>query len=432
MTEHLLADGAGEPLQVAKELPNESWSPLLGRESAELKDMHIVYHPDYNVRFFGLEKKHPFDSSKYEHLANYVQRNHSELTIYRPESPISDEVLLTVHSPEYIHSLRLTGCRNLLNKEKIRRSRDLIARISEMNDFNDMKTVVMLLMIYTKLLRPMRLATQGTIDAILLALENGWAINLGGGFHHASSTMGSGYCFYADVPIAIQLLHQVRPQSKILIVDLDVHHGDGNESICGQDPNVKILDMFNSNIFAANSKPDDEKRVDYMAAIEPGVLDGEWLNALGGKKINGIEDEEYLSQLETLYLRALEEWQPDFIFYNAGTDLYMEDPLGRMNISKQGIIRRDALIFQQALERKIPICMVPSGGYAKKGFPQIADSYHSHIIETSSAEIICESLSNIFEMTRRFKARQHTSTGSLKSQQNPTKAYRRTNQGITT
>ena len=94
------------------------------------------------------------------------------------------------------------------------------------------------------------------------------------------------------------------------MIDLDVHHGDGNEDICGDDPLVFILDMFNKNIFAATGKPDDDKRVKYMAAIEPGVLDAEWLTALDGKKVNGIEDDEYLAKLEDLYTRALEEFSP--------------------------------------------------------------------------------------------------------------------------
>ena len=379
-------------------LADSQWSSLLDR-SEDFRDVHIVYHPRYNVTFFGLEKKHPFDSSKPQQLYDHIRRNHPELRFHRPASPVSDAALLTVHTPEYLKSLYLTGC-DLFNTRKIRQSRELVTQVSEMKDFRDMKTVFLLKLIYHKLLDPMKLATQGTIDAMLLALENGWSINLSGGFHHARAEMGSGYCFYADVPLAIQLLHQIRPNFNILLIDLDVHHGDGNEAICGDDPKVFILDMFNKNIFAANRKPDAEKRVAYMAAIEPGVLDSEWLNALEGKKVNGIEDAEYLAKLEELYTRALEECTPDFIFYNAGTDTYREDPLGRMNLTKNGIVRREALIFQKALERKIPICMVPSGGYAKKGFPQRPDTFSSHVVETSSAVIICESLTNIFRIVK--------------------------------
>ncbi len=402
--EEKLRDSTNAPLLLATSKeeraqdPRTKWSSLLSRPEEELLGTHIVYHPGYNVTFFGLEKKHPFDSTKYQQIKRYLDARHPDLRFHRPAGPVPDEVLATVHTSEYLNKLRLTKFFDLLNTNKIRESRELLAQISEMNDLKDQKTTVMLLMLYSKLLKPMRLAVQGTIDATLLAIKNGWSVNLGGGFHHARAEMGSGYCFYADVPIAIQLLlRAIRPTWTILIVDLDVHHGDGNEAICGSDPKVFILDMFNKNIFAADRKPDKAKRVNYMAAIEPGILDGEWLNTLNGDKHGAIGDDKYLEQLNALYTKALEECKPDFIFYNAGTDVYREDPLGRMNITQDGIIRRDALVFEKALERGIPICMVPSGGYAKKDFPQIADNYYSHVIKTSSSEIICSSLSNLLE-----------------------------------
>ncbi len=318
---------------------SKTWSSLLDNYEEIDEDLHMVYNPGCNVSFFGLEKKHPFDSTKYEKIYTFLKKNYPELKFHKPVRPVTNGALSTVHTADYIHSLCLSGF-DKFRKAKIQRSRKLIIDISEMEDLGSMKTTIGLCLLYAKLLKPMKLAAQGTLDATILALKNGWSINLAGGFHHAKAEMGSGYCFYADVPIAIQLLHLINPEFKVLIVDLDVHHGDGNEAICGENDKVFILDMFNKNIFADN-KPDDEKKVDYMAAIEPGILDAEWLSAQQGKKIDGIEDDEYLEKLEELYTQALDECKPDFIFYNAGTDVYQEDPLGRMNITKDGIKQRD-------------------------------------------------------------------------------------------
>jgi histone deacetylase 11 len=173
----------------------------------------LVYHPRYNVTAFGLKRLHPFDGRKYRriHDALIARGLHRRRDFHRPR-PVGRRDLLKVHTSEYLGSLR---------------SPDALARILEVAIVGRLPGWV----IDWRILRPMRYATGGTVLACRLALEHGVAINLGGGHHHAASGWGGGFCVYADVPLAVKILHEEGKVGRVLVVDLDAHQGNGTAAV---------------------------------------------------------------------------------------------------------------------------------------------------------------------------------------------------------
>src|SRR5262249_5833029 len=168
----------------------------------------LVYSPAYNISAFGLERLHPFDSRKYRRIHDWLIRQ----GLRRPGEfvapcPCSHAKLLRVHTPEYLRSLR---------------DRRVLADILEVRVLRYLSRR----MVAWRVSRPMRGATGGSILASRLALEQGLAINLGGGYHHASSDRGGGFCVYADVPLALLMLHEEGRLASVLVVDTDAHQGD--------------------------------------------------------------------------------------------------------------------------------------------------------------------------------------------------------------
>jgi histone deacetylase 11 len=226
-----------------------------------------------------------------------------------------------------------------------------ISRIAEMQVLATIPASVL----DEQILKPMRLGTGGTLLASQIALEKGVAINLSGGYHHAKPHEGDGFCFYADVPCAIQQLRKTNPNLEILIIDLDAHQGNGNAVCCKDDPLTEILDIYNQDIF-----PQDK--------TVKGLI--KWDHPISGD----IPESEYLSLLDYTLTNVLSEYSPDLIIYNAGTDILAGDPLGQFSISAEGICTRDLLVFQQAKEQQIPLAMVLSGGYTKESSKVIGES----------------------------------------------------------
>jgi len=192
----------------------------------------------------------------------------------------------------------------------------------------------------------------GTILAGKLAAEHGWAINLGGGAHHAHAKDASGFCAVADISISIeQLRSNNKDIKKIMIIDLDAHQGNGHERDFIHDSSVYILDMFthgelpNGNMFY----PNDETPMDRINACV--------------KLDFNTKDDEYLDKLATALKQAKAEFSPDMIYYVAGSDILEGDMLGKQNISVNGLIERDEMVFSFAQQMGAPIVVVQAGGY---------------------------------------------------------------------
>ncbi|KAM7041313.1 histone deacetylase 11 isoform 3-T3 [Acridotheres tristis] len=259
----------------------------------------IVYSPDYNITFMGLEKLHPFDAGKWGKVINFLKEEKliaDDLIVQAREA--TDEDLLVVHTRRYLNKLK----------------------------------------------------------AGKLAVDRGWAINVGGGFHHCSSDKGGGFCAYADITLAIKFLFErVQGVSRATIIDLDAHQGNGHERDFMDDPRVYIMDAYNRYIYPGDgfAKRAIKRKVEL-----------EW----------GTEDTEYLQKVHTHVEGALNEFKPDIVVYNAGTDILDGDPLGGLAISPQGIVKRDEVVFRAARSRGVPVLMVTSGGYQKRTARIIADS----------------------------------------------------------
>uniref|UniRef100_A0A665WIT4 Histone deacetylase 11 n=1 Tax=Echeneis naucrates TaxID=173247 RepID=A0A665WIT4_ECHNA len=314
----------------------------------------IVYHPDYNITFMGLEKLHPFDSGKWGKVICYLKEEqfiHDGNIVGALEA--TEEDLLVVHTKHYLNRLKWSL---------------VVATITEIPPLLFLPNFL----VQRKVLKPLRTQTGGTIMAGKLAIDRGWAINVGGGFHHCSSDRGGGFCAYADITLAIKFLFErVQGISKATIIDLDAHQGNGHERDFMDDRRVFIMDMYNPYIY-----PRDE----YAKRAIKRKVELEW----------GTEDFEYLQKVHLHSEGALNEVQPDIIVYNAGTDILDGDPLGGLSISPQGIVKRDEIVFRAARRRGIPILMITSGGYQKKTARIIANSilnlFQQHLIGAEALE----------------------------------------------
>lgn len=321
--------------------------PLSGREMSEdtLKDFRlrkdqipIFYSPHYNISFWGLEKLHPFDSKKYGRIYNILTEWGSIKAeqVVEPMRP-SRELLLTVHSEDYLERLK---------------SPKKLAEITELG----IVTLSPWRITHRKVLVPMLYATGGSILSAKAALDRGWAINLGGGYHHAYASDGGGFCIFADISLSIKYLLKSEDRvKKVMIIDLDAHQGNGHERDFMNRKDIFIMDMYNHRIY-----PNDEaakKGIDLKVELEMHV-----------------KDNDYLYLLEEGLSKAFEAFSPDIIYYIAGTDIMSGDPLGLMSVSPQGIIKRDQMVFQRALKNKVPIVMLLAGGYQQANAPVIAQS----------------------------------------------------------
>lgn len=270
----------------------------------------------------------------------------------------SEEDLLVVHTRRYLNELKWSF---------------VVATITEI------PPVIFLpnFLVQRKVLRPLRTQTGGTIMAGKLAVERGWAINVGGGFHHCSSDRGGGFCAYADITLAIKFLFErVEGISRATIIDLDAHQGNGHERDFMGDKRVYIMDVYNRHIYPGDrfAKEAIRRKVEL-----------EW----------GTEDEEYLEKVERNVRRSLQEHLPDVVVYNAGTDVLEGDRLGGLSISPAGIVKRDEVVFRVVRAHDIPILMVTSGGYQKRTARIIADSIlNLHDLGLIGPEFPCVSAQN--------------------------------------
>lgn len=292
------------------------------------KKLPLVYSKFYDVALGGVEEDHPADAKRYGKIFAHLcgELGISEASIYRPYC-VSDEELLTVHTKHYLSSLH---------------DSETIARIAEFKFLASIPNGVL----QERLLKSVRYAVGGTVLGSRLALEYGWAINLSGGYHHAKSDEGGGFCFFSDIAVAAGKMLQEHDRMDILVIDLDAHQGNGYASIFKGNERIQILDVYNEDIY-----PHDEEAKQYVQFHYPVSAH--------------IEDEAYLSIIERAVPDAMEHAAPGIIFYIAGADPFREDVLGCMAISEAGLIRRDEIVFKQGLQRGIPVLMVLGGGYTE-------------------------------------------------------------------
>ena len=274
-------------------------------------ELPVVNHKDYEAQ---LNDDNKFPIKKFGELAKALIKNKIVKNFYIPE-PCSVETLKEAHTEDYINKIK----NKTLDKNEIRKI-----------GFPLVDSVV----------RRSFIATGGTVLATKLALNYGIACNTAGGSHHATSNEGAGFCVFNDVAVAAKYLTSRGLANKILIIDLDVHQGNGNSEIFKNDNQVFTFSMHS--------------KVNYPAKKSVSDLDIELEE--------NLEDREYIDILKN-NLKYLNEEEFDFVFYIAGVDIHYNDRLGKLKISDNGIFERDELVIDNFFSNKIPICGVLGGGY---------------------------------------------------------------------
>jgi acetoin utilization deacetylase AcuC-like enzyme len=188
-----------------------------------------------------------------------------------------------------------------------------------------------------------RLATAGTVMAARLALSEGIACNTAGGSHHARRDQGAGFCTFNDVAVASLVLLADGEARKILVVDLDVHQGDGTAEICGANASVRTVSVHGEKNYPVRKQISD---------IDVALPDG-------------VRDEAYLETLDWLLPQTIDSFDPDLVFFNAGVDPHEADRLGRLSLTDDGLRERDRRVFSFFRTRDIPIAAVIGGGYSQ-------------------------------------------------------------------
>lgn len=201
-----------------------------------------------------------------------------------------------------------------------------------------------------------RRASGGTVAACLAALEDGFAANLAGGTHHAFADRGEGYCVFNDSAIAARALQDMGLVERVVVVDTDVHQGNGTAAILEGDPTV-----FTFSIHGEKNFPFHKERSDLDVALP-----------------DGADDEAYLEALRSGLERALEESEADLAIYLAGADPFVGDRLGRLAVTKEGLAERDRIVLESCRERGIPVAVTMAGGYSAH-VPDIVDVHFQSV-----------------------------------------------------
>lgn len=274
----------------------------------------IVHHPAFRAE---MPAGHRFPMDKFSRLASLLEAEGvpGQGGFVRPE-PVDVETLRLVHTEDYVRGVIELS----LPTETVRRI--------GMPNTDSVATRA-------------RAATGGTILAARLALAQGIACNTAGGSHHAFADSGAGFCVFNDVAVAARRLQAEGLVSKVLVVDLDVHQGDGTARIFEGDPSVFTVSMHAEKNFPHRKATSD--------------LDIELADGTG--------DEAYLERLETILPALLSSVRPDIVFFNAGVDPHADDKLGRLSLTDEGLGRREAYVLGACLSLEIPVVGVIGGGY---------------------------------------------------------------------
>ena len=296
-------------------------------------DLPVVNHEDY---FAKIGDDHKFPINKFGELANYLIKNKIVKKFHKPY-PCSEETLKRAHSEKYIKDIK--------NKTL---------------DENGVKKIGFPLV--DSVVQRSLVATGGTVLAAKLAISNRLACNTAGGSHHATFDSGAGYCVFNDVAVAAQYLLDRGLAKKILIVDLDVHQGNGNSDIFKNNKSVFTFSMHSKSNYPAKKSISD-----LDVELEDNIEDLEYTNSLKG------------------CLDQLNKEKFDFVFYIAGVDVHFNDRLGKLKISDEGIKSRDEIVIENFFSKNIPLCGVLGGGY-NKDFNKLVE-LHSYLHQVC-AELI--------------------------------------------
>jgi acetoin utilization deacetylase AcuC-like enzyme len=275
-----------------------------------------------------LPEGHRFPMVKYSLLPEQLlyEGTITSANLFHPPLP-EEEILLQTHRPEYLHKLNTLS----LSASEIRKTGFPLS---------------------DKLVEREKTIMSGTMMGADYALEFGVAMNIAGGTHHAFTDRGEGFCLLNDIGVAANYLLNTGKVKKILVVDLDVHQGNGTAEIFQNDDRV-----FTFSMHGKKNYPFHKERSDLDVELE-----------------DGTDDKTYLGLLDTHLQQLLDAVQPEFIFYQSGVDVIATDKLGKLALTLKGCKERDRKVLQQAKSNRIPLCASMGGGYSVR----IADIVEAH------------------------------------------------------
>ena len=298
----------------------------------------LVYHERYDLHFGD----HVFPSRKFKWLHDRLLRTGFAVAAdFVVPAPATDEDLALAHDRAWIEKL---ASATLSYQEALQ-----------------------LEVPYSRhLVEGFWLAAGGSTLAARLAIEDGIGFNVGGGFHHAHRDHGEGFCAINDIAVAVRCAQRDGLAARAMVVDCDVHHGNGTAAIFAGDASVFTLSIHQHN--------------NYPALKPPSSLDIDLAD--------GVADDEYLDRLGAAFRPALARFRPELIVYVAGADPYCDDQLGGLSLSLAGLRERDRLVIHGALEAGVPVAVVLAGGYAQ----HVEDTV---VIHANTAEVAKEELEKV-------------------------------------
>ena len=296
-------------------------------------ELPVINHPDYVAK---INDDNKFPIKKFGALAKYLLDNKVVQKFHVPKA-CSIETMKTSHSLKYINDIK---------------NKTLDIKLQKKIGFPINDSVV----------RRSFVATGGTVLASKLALDSKLACNTAGGSHHATFNFGAGYCVFNDVAVAANYLKNKGYAKKILILDLDVHQGNGNSEIFQNDKDVLTFSMH-----CETNYPAKKSKSDIDVPLNENMGDEEYLNILYNN------------------LKKLNENSYDFVFYIAGVDIHYEDRLGKLKITDEGINKRDQIVVEHFNSKNISLCGVLGGGY-NKNFDKLIELHA--MLHKNCAEII--------------------------------------------
>ena len=287
--------------------------------------LKIAYSPIYK---YELPAGHRFPMDKYDLLPQQLlyEGTVTEESFFHPPA-LSDEQILLTHTRKYLHKLNTQS----LSRKEIR---NIGFPMSE------------------KLIQRGRHIAMGTLMCAHYAAQHGVALNIAGGTHHSFTDHGEGFCIYNDIAIAANVLLHEGTYSRILIVDLDVHQGNGTAQIFQNEERVFTFSMHGERNYPTRKEKSD---------LDIGLADG-------------TTDKVYLDTLTQTLPSLIEKVQPQIIFYLSGVDIVGTDKLGRLNVSREGCRQRDQYVLQLCYDHDLPVAISMGGGYS----PAIKDIVEAH------------------------------------------------------
>ncbi len=274
--------------------------------------MHFVYSPFYSADL----GPHVFPIKKYRLIYERLRMQHEfRATDFSSPEAATRAQLLRVHTEAYLEDLEAL-------------------RLTKRTAYSELPLTKEIVDMFV-------LACGGTLRAAELALERGAAAHIGGGFHHAFAERAEGFCYLNDLAVAVRELQAQGKIRRVMVVDCDLHQGNGTAKIFALDPEVFTFSFHQNDLYPVKEQSDFDLHLP-----------------------NGVGDEEYLELLQTHLPTCLDDFKPELIVYQAGADPYERDQLGDLKLTIPGLAQRDCFVYQCAHARRIPLVVTLGGGYA--------------------------------------------------------------------